>query len=268
MKFLKNYFLAFLILLSFVAFGYTATVRAESGSDDNDDVEEVDDSGNDSDSDMNDSDEDSDDDSNDENESDDSGNDSASDLNDSDEDSSGNLDDDSDEDNSGPGNWKDRPFFPILKKVGDERPGLFPGAIENKIKIEEKDGEFKARMESKSPIAEARMRVGARIEAHSKNFENLKTRILSRVSKMEEQGIDVSLINSAISNLETKLDDANTAHEELKDLFESDTADKASVEAAAEKIKTSMLEVHEAFKAVVEAMKEAIASSGGIQPAN
>ena len=57
MKFLKNYFLAFLILLSFVAFGYTATVKAESGNDD--DAEEVDDSGKDSDSDMNDSDEDS-----------------------------------------------------------------------------------------------------------------------------------------------------------------------------------------------------------------
>lgn len=264
MKFLKNYFLAFLILLSFVAFGYTATVRAESGSDDNDDVEEVDDSGNDSDSDIDDSDEDSDDDSDDEDESDDSGSDSDSDMDDSDDDSS----DDSDEDNSGPGNWKDRPQFPIFKKIGEERPGIFPGVIENKIKIEEKDGEFKARMESRSPVAEARMRVGARIDAHSKNFENLKTRILSRVEKMEQQGIDVSSINTAISELETKLDAANSAHEELKDLFESDTADKASVEAAADKIKTSMLEVHDAFKAVVEAMKEAIVSSGGVQPAN
>ncbi len=260
MKFLKNYFLAFLILLSFVAFGYTATVKAESGNDD--DAEEVDDSGKDSDSDMNDSDEDSN-----EDESDDSGNDSASDLNDSDEDSSDDSDD-SDKDNSGPGNWKDRPHFPILKKVGEERPGLFPGVIENKIKIEEKDGEFKAKMESRSPVAEARMRVGARIDAHTKNFENLKARILSRAEKMQQEGIDVSAVNVAISELETKLDLAQSAHEELKDLFESDIADKASVEAAAEKIKSAMLEVHDAFKAVIDAMKVAVSASGKIETIN
>lgn len=276
MKFLKNYFLAFLVLLSFVAFGYTATVRAESGSDDSDDTEEVNDSGEDSDSDTND---DSDDDSNDEDESDDSGNDSASDLDDSDEDvddsnddssndsSDDSSDDDSDEDNSGPGNWKDKAPFPLFKKVGSERPGLFPGVTETKIKIEEKDGEIRSefKMENRSPVAEARMKVGARIEAHSKNFENLKLRITSRVDKMEAEGIDVSVINSAISTLETKLDAANSAHEEMKDLFESDTADKASVEAAAEKIKSAMLEVHDAFKAVIEAMKEAVSASGKIE---
>ena len=51
----------------------------------------------------------------------------------------------------------------------------------------------------------------------------------------------------------------------LKDLFESDTADKSSVEAAAEKIKSAMLEVHDAFKAVIDAMKEAVSASGKIE---
>lgn len=266
MKFLKNYFLAFLVLLSFVAFGFTTTVRAESGSDDKDETEEFNDSGDDSDS-------DSDDDS--ENESDDSGNDSESDLDDSDEDandsnddsSDDSSDDDSDEDNSGPGNWKDRAPFPLFKKVGSERPGLFPGVIETKVKMEEKDGEVRSefKMENRSPIAEARMRVGARIEAHTKNFENLKLRITSRIDKMKAEGIEVSGVESAMATLEIKLDAANSAHEEMKDLFESDTADKSSVEAAAEKIKSAMLEVHDAFKAVIDAMKEAVSASGKIE---